>query len=75
MQDIVKYIELLKPSLAGKFLYYCVPFRKRIVLKNMNIVFSEALNHKQIKKLGFTFTSFINITQPNLFNYSIILSI
>lgn len=59
MQDIVKYIELLKPSLAGKFLYYCVPFRKRIVLKNMNIVFSEALNHKQIKKLALAFYSHI----------------
>lgn len=56
-QEIIKYIDLLQPSLAGKFLYYCLPFRKKVVLKNMNIVFIDVLDQKQIKNLALAFYS------------------
>ena len=58
-QEIIKYIGSLKPSLAGKFFYYCLPFRKNVILKNMNIVFHDVLSQTQIKKLALAFYSHI----------------
>lgn len=53
------YIEELKPSLAGKFFYYCVPFRKKIVLQNMQFVFNTILSPDQITKLAKSFYSHV----------------
>ncbi len=58
-QEVINYIDLLKPTLAGNFFYYCLPFRKKVILKNMNIVFIDILSQNQIKKLALSFYSHI----------------
>jgi len=57
MNNINHYIAQLKPTFAGKFLYYCLPFRKKVVLENMQHVFSETLNADEITKLAKAFYS------------------
>ncbi len=49
------YVRALKPSIAGKFFYHCLPFRKRVILNNMNIVFGDALTAAEITKLAQAF--------------------
>lgn len=53
------YINDLKPSLAGKFLYYCVPFRKKVVLQNMQQVFAAIFSHSDIVRLAQAFYSHV----------------
>lgn len=50
-------IRTLTPSFAGKFFYYCLPFRKRIVLANMRTVFSDELTESEITLLAQSFYS------------------
>lgn len=54
-QRVRAYVARLKPTLAGKFLYYCLPFRKKIVLQNMRLVFADTLNDLEIRKLALSF--------------------
>lgn len=49
------HIRQLKPSTAGKFLYYCLPFRKKVILDNMRIVYGNMLNDDERKKLAQAF--------------------
>ena len=49
------YVRALKPSIAGKFFYYCLPFRKRVVLNNMDIVFGSALTMAEKTNLAQAF--------------------
>lgn len=58
-QKIKDYLGTIKPTLAGKFLYYCVPFRKKVVLQNMNRVFSNVLSTQEITYLAQCFYSHI----------------
>lgn len=51
----IDYIRSLKPTLAGKFFYYCLPFRKRIILNNMKTVFGDRLTSDEIKNLAQSF--------------------
>jgi KDO2-lipid IV(A) lauroyltransferase len=51
------YIKNLKPSLCGKFFYYCIPFRKKVMLQNMHLVFGQHLSAKEIRKLAQGFYS------------------
>lgn len=53
------YLAALKPTLAGKFFYYCVPFRKKVVLQNMQQVFDSVFNEKEIIKLAQAFYSHV----------------
>ena len=53
------YIKNLKPSVAGKFFYYCLPFRKKVVLQNMQNVLGNFLFPEEIKKLAQGFYSHI----------------
>lgn len=55
MNKIAKYVDQLKPSLAGRFIYYCLPWRKRLVLQNMKQAFGEKLTEKQRQKLAQAF--------------------
>lgn len=57
MSDIAQKIESLKPSLAGRFLYKCIPYRRRIVQDNIDQVFGDALNKKQKIHLAKAFYS------------------
>lgn len=51
----IDYIRSLKPTLAGKFFYYCLPFRKRIILNNMKTVFGDRLTSDEIRNLAQSF--------------------
>lgn len=59
----VKYIKnriaSLKPTRGGKFFYNYLPFRKKIVLQNMRIVFGDVLTQDEIQKLAICFYSHI----------------
>ena len=41
----------------GRFLYYCLPYRKRVIKANINQVFQDKLSPKQKKKLMLAFYS------------------
>lgn len=58
-QDISDYLDKITPSFWGKFFYYCLPFRKTVVLSNMRFVFGQQLDSNQIKKLAQCFYSHI----------------
>lgn len=53
------YLKKLKPSLTGKFFYYCIPFRKKVVLQNMQQVFGNVFSKAEIIKLAQAFYSHI----------------
>ncbi len=40
-------LKLIKPNLLGKFIYYCLPYRKQVLMENLNIAFGRELNSKQ----------------------------
>lgn len=54
-QQIRDYISNLQPGFWGKFFYYVLPFRKKIVLANMRQVFAGVLSQPEIKKLAQSF--------------------
>ncbi|KTC97591.1 lysophospholipid acyltransferase family protein [Legionella erythra] len=55
MNDVAQKIDALKPTLAGRFIYYCLPYRRRIVMANINQVFANQLTEKQKKHLAKAF--------------------
>lgn len=59
MTHLKRRLEWLKPSLAGRFFYYCIPFRKKVVLRNMQQVFAGALSEADIQKLAQCFYSHV----------------
>lgn len=58
-QKIKHYLTTIKPTFAGKFLYYCLPYRKQVVLKNLHRVFSDVLSTDEIIYLAQCFYSHI----------------
>lgn len=54
-----QYIANSRPGWLGKFLYYCLPYRKKVVLANMRLALGAALNAAEIKKLAQGFYSHI----------------
>ena len=57
--NIKEYVAQLKPSLCGKLFYYLLPFRKKVVLKNINLVFGDYLTPTEITVLAQSFYSHI----------------
>jgi KDO2-lipid IV(A) lauroyltransferase len=57
IEKLKNRLNTLRPTLAGKFFYYCVPFRKKVVLQNMQHVFNHALSEQEILKLAQCFYS------------------
>jgi Kdo2-lipid IVA lauroyltransferase/acyltransferase len=57
MNTIQEYLKTIHPTLAGKFLYYCLPYRKRTVLSNMRQVFGNNLSKSEINYLSQCFYS------------------
>ncbi len=41
-----------KPTLAGKFVYHCIPVRRKVVLENLRLVFGDRLSSKEITGLA-----------------------
>ncbi len=54
---VKRYLEKTKPTWAGKFFYYGLPFRRDIVLQNMKLVFGEGLSHTEVVQLAQCFYS------------------
>ncbi|KTD45675.1 lipid A biosynthesis acyltransferase [Legionella rubrilucens] len=55
MNETAQKIDALKLTLAGRFIYYCLPYRRRIVMANINQVFGNQLTLKQKKHLAKAF--------------------
>jgi KDO2-lipid IV(A) lauroyltransferase len=51
MPNIREYLKTINPTLAGKFFYYCFPYRKKIILENMKQVFGETLSPEEKQHL------------------------
>ncbi len=43
-------INKLKPTTGGLFLYYFLPYRKKVILKNLDLIFGDNLNIEEKKK-------------------------
>lgn len=56
-RELKEYVKTLKTSVPGKFFFYCLPFRRKVVLENLRHVFSETLTPDEIKKLAIAFYS------------------
>ncbi|MGH7197147.1 MAG: lysophospholipid acyltransferase family protein [Candidatus Omnitrophota bacterium] len=41
-----------RPTLAGKFIYHCVPVRRKVVLENLRLVFADHLSPEAITGLA-----------------------
>lgn len=59
VQKIKAYLATLKPTLGGKILFRFLPFRKKLVLQNMRLVFENRLSDVEIHKLALSFYSHI----------------
>lgn len=57
LENVRAYINDLKPGWAGKFFYYFLPFRRKVVLKNMSLVLGRHLSAREIVKLAQSFYS------------------
>ncbi len=44
-------------SLMGVFFYYCLPFRKKVIQKNIDIVYKDMITHEHKKRLILAFYS------------------
>lgn len=56
-EALKNYVARIKPTLAGQFFYYCIPYRKKVVLENIQRVFADSLSRKQIIHLAKCFYS------------------
>jgi Kdo2-lipid IVA lauroyltransferase/acyltransferase len=57
MQSITEYIAQLKPTWLGKCMYYLIPYRRRLLWRNMRYVFKDQLSDQELTKLAQSFYS------------------
>lgn len=57
-----EYVANLKPGLLGRFFYYCVPYRRSVILDNMRRVFAEVLSEKEIQMIAKGFYRHLALT-------------
>lgn len=57
MTDLAEQIDSLPVSLAGRIFYRAVPYRRQVILANINQVFGDALTEAQKKHLACAFYS------------------
>lgn len=55
--SIHDYLKTIHPTWAGKFFYYCLPYRKKTILNNMHRVFHGILSDREIHYLAQCFYS------------------
>jgi Kdo2-lipid IVA lauroyltransferase/acyltransferase len=55
--ELSQQIEALPVSMAGRFVAACLPYRKRVILDNMNHVFGDTLTNYQKQHLSKAFYS------------------
>ena len=58
-KHLKNYINNIKVSLGGQFLFYLIPFRKKVVLQNMQKVFGDILSNSEILILAKGFYSHV----------------
>lgn len=51
-QTVSEYVDSHPPTMCGRLAYYLLPYRRRVVLRNMNIAFGKELSVSQIKRLA-----------------------
>lgn len=57
MSDIKATIQHIKPTIGGKFLFHCIPFRKSTVMENLEIAFGSRLSQTELEHLAKCFYS------------------
>lgn len=57
MSELASKIDKLRVSLVGKFIYHCAPYRRHIILSNIEQVFGDKLTLSQKKHLAKAFYS------------------
>jgi KDO2-lipid IV(A) lauroyltransferase len=57
MGDSQQTVERLPRSLLGRLVYHCLPYRRRVIMANINTVYGDALNLSQKKHLAQAFYS------------------
>lgn len=62
IEHLKSYIKKIKPTLGGKLLFHALPFRKKLVLHNLRLVFSNFLTEDERIKLAKGFYSHIFTT-------------
>jgi len=67
VEYLKSYIQNLRVSFWGKLFYNYIPFRKQVVLSNLNQVFHQVLTQDEIKKLAIGFyTHFATSLHENI---------
>lgn len=59
VKKLKEYVAALQPTRSGKFFYNYFAFRKKIVLKNLRLVFGKFLDSAEIEKLAVAFYSHV----------------
>ncbi len=54
---IQDYIAGLEPTRTGLFLYYCLPYRKKVIMENLQRVFAGVLDQAEMIKLAQSYYS------------------
>lgn len=67
MSDLTHQIEALPVSVAGRFVYHCLPYRRNVILSNINQVFGASLNDVQQKHLARAFYSHLLTSIKEMF--------
>lgn len=67
LTDIKKHIHQLRPTVAGLFFYHVLPYRKKVILSNMEQVFANHLNQNEIQKLAKAFYSHLAKSLKEMF--------
>jgi KDO2-lipid IV(A) lauroyltransferase len=57
VNDLVKQIKNLRVSLTGQIIYYCLPYRKAVVMANINQVYGDKLDMAEKIRLAKAFYS------------------
>ncbi|MFW2569462.1 lysophospholipid acyltransferase family protein [Legionella sp. 29fVS95] len=57
MIEIKKEFDKPQVSWTGRFLYYFLPYKKKVVVKNIELVFQRTLNHKEKKRMAMAYYS------------------
>lgn len=60
--DLRQYVQNLRPGILGNLIYCLIPYRKKIVLENLNLVFAEVLTPDEIKTIAKAFYRHIGLS-------------
>ncbi|MFT5207988.1 MAG: KDO2-lipid IV(A) lauroyltransferase [Candidatus Omnitrophota bacterium] len=57
--DLKQALALIKPTFLGVLIYHCLPFRKKVLMQNLNIAFGKELSQKDIERIAKGFYSHV----------------